>query len=165
MTNNLSLIHISSAGYGYKIPAAHIRRLPPICHDLLPTQISVSYTHLDVYKRQAVDSNPSAFTRQRIKKAHGGNRLQSSSLNSIRCLLYTSLSVLNSFTSIAYCSSLILVLGLASTVCPFFRSEERRVGKECRSRWSPYHVPRYSGSRSVYRYACTWCESNGYRCV
>ena len=30
------------------------------------------------------------------------------------------LSVLNSFTSIAYCSSLILVLGLASTVCPFF---------------------------------------------
>ena len=27
--------------------------------------------------------------------------------------------------------------------CPYFfvfyRSEERRVGKECRSRWSPYH--------------------------
>src|SRR5256884_1817177 len=23
--------------------------------------------------------------------------------------------------------------------CPFARSEERRVGKECRSRWSPYH--------------------------
>ena len=22
---------------------------------------------------------------------------------------------------------------------PSFRSEERRVGKECRSRWSPYH--------------------------
>ena len=22
--------------------------------------------------------------------------------------------------------------------------------------------PRYSGARSVYRYACTWCESNGY---
>ena len=22
---------------------------------------------------------------------------------------------------------------------PFPRSEERRVGKECRSRWSPYH--------------------------
>ena len=22
---------------------------------------------------------------------------------------------------------------------PFDRSEERRVGKECRSRWSPYH--------------------------
>ena len=23
--------------------------------------------------------------------------------------------------------------------CPTLRSEERRVGKECRSRWSPYH--------------------------
>ena len=23
--------------------------------------------------------------------------------------------------------------------CNIFRSEERRVGKECRSRWSPYH--------------------------
>ena len=23
--------------------------------------------------------------------------------------------------------------------CQFERSEERRVGKECRSRWSPYH--------------------------
>src|SRR5256885_5491349 len=28
------------------------------------------------------------------------------------------------------------LLGAALTV---FRSEERRVGKECRSRWSPYH--------------------------
>src|SRR2546429_8531882 len=25
------------------------------------------------------------------------------------------------------------------TVPPYERSEERRVGKECRSRWSPYH--------------------------
>ena len=25
------------------------------------------------------------------------------------------------------------------TVQKFMRSEERRVGKECRSRWSPYH--------------------------
>src|SRR5574344_1885325 len=27
----------------------------------------------------------------------------------------------------------------ASSTTPFTRSEERRVGKECRSRWSPYH--------------------------
>ena len=27
----------------------------------------------------------------------------------------------------------------ASRVLPGFESEERRVGKECRSRWSPYH--------------------------
>ena len=24
-------------------------------------------------------------------------------------------------------------------ICGNYRSEERRVGKECRSRWSPYH--------------------------
>ena len=24
-------------------------------------------------------------------------------------------------------------------IIPVIRSEERRVGKECRSRWSPYH--------------------------
>ena len=28
--------------------------------------------------------------------------------------------------------------GLKTVMC-IFRSEERRVGKECRSRWSPYH--------------------------
>ena len=32
------------------------------------------------------------------------------------------------------------VKGLIQIFCIFFRrSEERRVGKECRSRWSPYH--------------------------
>ena len=32
-------------------------------------------------------------------------------------------------------------IDLAEDIIPFFnkRSEERRVGKECRSRWSPYH--------------------------
>ena len=29
--------------------------------------------------------------------------------------------------------------GCTGNVCGFDRSEERRVGKECRSRWSPYH--------------------------
>ena len=38
----------------------------------------------------------------------------------------------------------VLALYLVSAACSFFqswilRSEERRVGKECRSRWSPYH--------------------------
>ena len=28
---------------------------------------------------------------------------------------------------------------LAAAKLPIARSEERRVGKECRSRWSPYH--------------------------
>src|SRR5256885_6758110 len=30
-------------------------------------------------------------------------------------------------------------LGCEHGVCGACRSEERRVGKECRSRWSPYH--------------------------
>ena len=34
-------------------------------------------------------------------------------------------------------------IGLEFEICPAkgeeVRSEERRVGKECRSRWSPYH--------------------------
>src|SRR2546425_7823316 len=29
--------------------------------------------------------------------------------------------------------------GVREAVAVFARSEERRVGKECRSRWSPYH--------------------------
>src|SRR5258707_12051075 len=31
------------------------------------------------------------------------------------------------------------VVMLGENVAPVLRSEERRVGKECRSRWSPYH--------------------------
>ena len=31
------------------------------------------------------------------------------------------------------------VRGVYIESCAMFRSEERRVGKECRSRWSPYH--------------------------
>ena len=32
-----------------------------------------------------------------------------------------------------------LAIGLAAAGGAIARSEERRVGKECRSRWSPYH--------------------------
>ena len=32
-----------------------------------------------------------------------------------------------------------VVNGMKSWFTVAFRSEERRVGKECRSRWSPYH--------------------------
>ena len=31
------------------------------------------------------------------------------------------------------------VLGFTNVFVAMTRSEERRVGKECRSRWSPYH--------------------------
>ena len=32
-----------------------------------------------------------------------------------------------------------VIMIVISTGMTFVRSEERRVGKECRSRWSPYH--------------------------
>src|SRR5438270_13147572 len=35
------------------------------------------------------------------------------------------------------------------------RSEERRVGKECRSRWSPYHEKKKRNGRSAHG-QCTW---------
>ena len=35
--------------------------------------------------------------------------------------------------------SLAIIGGVARIFCGVHRSEERRVGKECRSRWSPYH--------------------------
>ena len=41
-----------------------------------------------------------------------------------------------------YSGEIMVVLVLGSPILPSknnFRSEERRVGKECRSRWSPYH--------------------------
>ena len=31
------------------------------------------------------------------------------------------------------------IQGYTALLNPHYRSEERRVGKECRSRWSPYH--------------------------
>ena len=36
-------------------------------------------------------------------------------------------------------AGLVAITPAAGYVDPFGRSEERRVGKECRSRWSPYH--------------------------
>ena len=35
--------------------------------------------------------------------------------------------------------SLLILRNLLKTFGGLVRSEERRVGKECRSRWSPYH--------------------------
>src|SRR3712207_9179228 len=37
------------------------------------------------------------------------------------------------------CDVATTALGMAASMGSFLRSEERRVGKECRSRWSPYH--------------------------
>ena len=39
----------------------------------------------------------------------------------------------------AYCSSMERCVTDVEAKLSQWRSEERRVGKECRSRWSPYH--------------------------
>ena len=40
----------------------------------------------------------------------------------------------------AYCNDILIQsAAVNAAVNAFNRSEERRVGKECRSRWSPYH--------------------------
>ena len=42
---------------------------------------------------------------------------------------------------IPYVDVMLVLLVIFMVTAPFMiqRSEERRVGKECRSRWSPYH--------------------------
>ena len=47
---------------------------------------------------------------------------------------------MNAYTylAIAICAEVIATASMKA-VKGFMRSEERRVGKECRSRWSPYH--------------------------
>src|SRR5467141_4911614 len=68
----------------------------------------------------------------------------------------------SSVTGVQTCALPIsLVIGLTSwsmtwsssgtyTISPStpMRSEERRVGKECRSRWSPYHYKKKTGSHT-----------------
>ena len=53
-------------------------------------------------------------------------------LNSIKDIVH----YIHSLPSIHYCGH---VDKLTFVDGEWFRSEERRVGKECRSRWSPYH--------------------------
>ena len=67
-------------------------------------------------------------------------------LNSLLLTLIKALhSIINNYalTIIVFTILIKLVvmpLNLKSRCCRFSsRSEERRVGKECRSRWSPYH--------------------------
>ena len=54
-------------------------------------------------------------------------------------------NVRDAFTGLYFCASVnkhdsdSVANKIAETTAQNIRSEERRVGKECRSRWSPYH--------------------------
>ena len=56
---------------------------------------------------------------------------------SLTDLIYLSQKSLRSNILRSVLTSLGIIIGVSSVIT--MRSEERRVGKECRSRWSPYH--------------------------
>ena len=49
------------------------------------------------------------------------------------------LTLFSAFAGIVLIPALVTVFPSSTSAFKSFRSEERRVGKECRSRWSPYH--------------------------
>src|ERR1035437_7062669 len=73
-------------------------------------------------RRQGISSSPSSPSRRRPKgapmKAPHARRL---------------------LGAVLFLPPLVAAVSLAADLAPALRSEERRVGKEGRSRWSPYH--------------------------
>ena len=64
------------------------------------------------------------------------------SLNTLRTKFGIVLSIIIALALLAFILSLKTEMGFSGNdprVGVIDRSEERRVGKECRSRWSPYH--------------------------
>src|ERR1039458_7814605 len=58
------------------------------------------------------------------------------------------------------CVLLLLPTQLFCTPGIRYRSEERRVGKECRSRWSPYHSSRRRHTRCLSDWSSDVCSSD-----
>src|SRR2546429_9786828 len=83
-----------------------------------------------------------ALIRTPIPAANGGNRYEATmSINEELQRQNDRLQLLLNLTS-RITSSLDLrevLRAIAANIRQVIRSEERRVGKECRSRWSPYH--------------------------
>ena len=52
------------------------------------------------------------------------------------CIGVLAWAFLQNLFAISICAGIGMLIGI---VIGTLRSEERRVGKECRSRWSPYH--------------------------
>ena len=47
--------------------------------------------------------------------------------------------VITFLTAVIICALPVFLFIAVYALVAIYRSEERRVGKECRSRWSPYH--------------------------
>ena len=62
---------------------------------------------------------------------------KSLSLNAAMSAFKTLMNIIFPLITFPYASNVLQVENLGKV--NFARSEERRVGKECRSRWSPYH--------------------------
>ena len=55
-----------------------------------------------------------------------------------RCL-WTAVMLIITTSFLAKWNIFLIIISNKKNLLFLFRSEERRVGKECRSRWSPYH--------------------------
>ena len=53
--------------------------------------------------------------------------------------IYSTIQETKSLSGLGVANPLIDTTSFDSSAKEYIRSEERRVGKECRSRWSPYH--------------------------
>ena len=75
---------------------------------------------------------------EKLERSFGGGRLELPSLPEVALKIRRALADEN-----VSVSEIARLLGadpaLAARTLRIARSEERRVGKECRSRWSPYH--------------------------
>src|SRR3712207_4638911 len=98
-----------------------------------PVKVFISYSHKDERFREQLQEHLYAAKRQgliedwhdrRIAPGEEWENLISENLETAEIIL---LLVSSSFIASPYCYD------------KEMRSEERRVGKECRSRWSPYH--------------------------
>src|SRR3712207_9279668 len=99
---------------------------------------------------ETVEENRGSFTIEPLDRGFGytfGNSLRRVLLSSLSGAAVTSVrieGVAHEFSTVRGVTEDVtdIILNLKGIVCRMHsdaRSEERRVGKECRSRWSPYH--------------------------
>src|SRR3712207_9204242 len=117
------------------------------------TIVHVGYMHFDYRRRHCPDSILQSDRRVRVSACIQDNSVcfESNPLNAVYHLtLDVRLKIVDFHVSIPFTKLFQVVFKCNASVDGRFtlsqqiyvwavRSEERRVGKECRSRWSPYH--------------------------